>query len=218
MKNTSLPKLIAAIGIMTAMIPLHQAAAQGASTVPDKGTGGPEAVDLKPKLAQAEPTEKMSAAVRTDLTIPEIVAGAMDFTTLSGALRAAGLADRLKADGSYTLIAPDNDAFAALPDGVLTTLMKPENVEALRKILTYHIIPKKLEAGKLVPGDYKTSAGESLTVTGHAEGEVSIQGAGFGITDVMAKNGVIHVVKAVLVPPTVDIGDYMPAKAAGGSE
>lgn len=218
MKNTSLPKLIAAIGIMTAMIPLHQAAAQGALTVPDKGTGGPEAVDLKPKLTQADPTEKIGAVVRTDLTIPEIVSGAVDFTTLSGALQAAGLEEKLKAEGPFTLIAPNNDAFAALPKGVLTALMKPENVEALRKVLTYHVIPKKLKADEMVPGDYTTSGGEILTVSGHANDMVSIQESGFGVTDVMAKNGVIHAVDSVLVPPTVNIEDYIPAKATGESE
>ena len=214
--------MTAAIGMMIGMLQLHQVFAQGdvpiplepnpVPTVPEKGVGGPEAVDLDPKLPQAEPT-KMGAVVRTDLTIPEIVAGAMDFTTLAGALRAAGLEERLKADGPLTLLAPDNDAFAAMPEGVLPVLMKPENLDLLRKILTYHIIPKKLKAEELVPANYVTSEGEALIVTGRAKGEMAVQGVGFGLTDVMAKNGVIHVVKAVLIPPSVKIEDYVPAKA-----
>ncbi len=66
---------------------------------------------------EIDAVSKMGVVIRTGLTIPEIVAGAMDFTTLAGALRAAGLEDKLKADGPFTLLAPDNDAFAAMPEG-----------------------------------------------------------------------------------------------------
>jgi uncharacterized surface protein with fasciclin (FAS1) repeats len=158
--------------------------------------------------------DKTGAGSRADLSIPEIVAGAMEYTTLAAALKTAGLTEQLEADGPFTLFAPNNDAFAALPEGVLTMLMKPANIEILRRILTFHILPKKVTATELKPGKYGSSEGSELTVAGHAEGKLTIQGSGFGITDVMAKNGVIHVVKAVLIPPKIKIEDYKPAKAA----
>jgi uncharacterized surface protein with fasciclin (FAS1) repeats len=212
---------IAIVGLMTLAFQSPQAAAQTEAdrqnpvsptpTVPDTGTGGPKAVELDPKIPQAEPTGKMDAVPRTHLTIPEIIEGAMDFTTLAGALRAAGLSDRLKADGPYTLLAPDNDAFAALPEGVFPMLMEPDNVELLRKILTYHVIPRKVTTAELIPGNHESSQGEPLTIVGRAKGEMTIQGAKFGISDVMAKNGVIHSVKTVLIPPTITIEDFSPA-------
>ena len=221
MKRPPLPKIIAAIGMAVALIPLQQAAAQDEAiqpTVPKKGTGGPEAVELTPELTQAKPAERPGAAVRTDLTIAEIVAGAEEFTTLAGALRATGLADELKEEGPFTLLAPNNAAFAALPPGVLTTLTRPENLDVLKKILRFHIIPAKLKAEDLVPANYATSGGEKLTITGRAKGEMAVQGVGFGTTDVLAENGVVHVVKAVLVPPNVKIADYLPAKTAPAPE
>jgi uncharacterized surface protein with fasciclin (FAS1) repeats len=230
--KTPLPT-ITAIGMMAALTPLHQASAQGepgaptpvmpspaagpdavAPTVPERGAGGPEAVELDPEMTQSKPTGKMGAVPQTDLTIPEIVAGAADFTTLAGALKAAGLNESLKADGPFTLLAPDNEAFAALPEGVLPVLMKPGNVELLRKILTYHVIPKKVTATEMAAGNYISSLGEPITVDGGAEGELTIQEAGFGTTDVMAENGVIHAIGKVLIPPSVNIGEYSLEKEA----
>ncbi len=147
---------------------------------PPTGLGGPKAVDLDPKMAQAGTAENLGKVQRTDLTIAEIVPGAMDFTTLAGALRAAKLEDQLKLDGPFTLLAPDNEAFAALPQGVLRVLLLPENSDVLRKILTYHIIPQKLTSSEILPGEFVTSQGEPLTVVGRAEGKATIQGAGFG--------------------------------------
>jgi uncharacterized surface protein with fasciclin (FAS1) repeats len=217
--------LIAIVGMMASFLPSRHASAQAgtdatnpeppaptAPTVPSTGTGGPKPVDLDPKIPQAEPTGKTEEVPGTGLAIPEIVAGAIDYTSLAGALRAAGLSDRLRADGPFTLLAPDNNAFAALPEGVLPMLMKPENVEILRKILTYHIIPRKITIADLTPGTHLSSQGEALTVVGGAEGKLTIQGAGFGRTDVMAKNGVIHNVKAVLIPPTMTIEDFTPGE------
>lgn len=198
---------LAAIGMMGCLIPIHSARSE--PTVPEKGVGGPEAVDLG--TTQPKSNGKTETAPRKDLTISEIVSGAVDFTTFATALRSTGLDERLKEDGSITLLAPDNDAFAALPEGVLQLLMKPESRDILTKILTYHIIPKKLASSEIIPGDYKTSQGENLTVVVGTAGKATIQGATFGSSDIVAKNGLIHVVKAVLIPPTINIEDYKPA-------
>lgn len=226
--KTHFSRKLIAIGMTASFLPISLASAQNdadaaeqpapAPSVPGTGTGGPNAVEMDPKVAQAEPTEKMGEVPQTDLTITEILAGAVDFTTLMGAVRAAGLEDSLKAAGPFTLLAPNNEAFEALPEGVLPMLMEPENVELLRTILTYHVIPKKVAAAELTPGNHVSSQGEPLTVVGGEEGEVTIQGAGFGTSDVAAKNGVIHVVKAVLLPPSVNIEDHVTAEEAAEAE
>ncbi len=172
-------------------------------TVPGVGTGGPQAVALSPGTPQAKPALDPGQVPPPELSVAEIVAGAEDFTTLMGALRAAGLSDSLKAAGPFTLLAPDNAAFAALPEGLLKTLMMPQNLDALAKILSFHIIPQKLTKTQLLPGSFTTHDREALTVFGGAEGDITIQGARLGRTDVMATNGVVHVIKRVLIPPSV---------------
>ena len=178
-------------------------------TVPGTGVGGPDAVELgKPK---ADSIGEEGAIRRDAVPLAEIVAGAENFTTLAGAIRAAGLEERLKQEGPITVLAPDNNAFTSLPEGVLPLLMKPENQNLLKTILTYHLIPRKVGSSELVPGAYVTVQGEPLSVVGGSEGKMTIQGASFGTTDVKAKNGVLHVVRAVLIPPSISIEDLRPA-------
>jgi uncharacterized surface protein with fasciclin (FAS1) repeats len=171
--------------------------------VPETGVGGANPVDLNPKIPQAEAIKASAEVPDTSLVVADIVAGSENFTTLNGALKAAGLTDALKGKGPFTLLAPDNDAFEALPKGVLTMLLKPENRITLRKILAYHVIPSEFMSNALKPGTVDTVEGEPLVFVGKAEGVVVVQGAEFGQTDVKAQNGVIHVVKSVLIPPSV---------------
>lgn len=169
----------------------------------DAGTA--QSVELNPKMIQAKPVKEGEKIPKTDLTIPEIVAGSEDFTTLMGAIKAAGLQATLGGDGPFTVLAPNNAAFAALPEGVLSMLLKPDNRTVLKKILSYHVLPVKMMAADFVPGDLATVEGESITVVGQPKGVVTFQGAKLGITDVNAKNGVIQVIDHVLIPPSVDI-------------
>lgn len=185
----------------------------GAPVAPGETVAQP--VDLNPKIVQAEPLKDDQKVPKTDLTIPEIVAGSEDFTTLMGAIKAAGLDATLRGDGPFTVLAPNNAAFAALPEGVLSMLLKPDNKKLLKKILTYHVLPVKMMAADFVPGDLDTVEGEPITVVGKAKGLVTIQGAKLGITDVNAKNGVIQTIDHVLIPPSVDIeGSVKPGTPA----
>ena len=135
-----------------------------------------------------------------------------DHTTLVAAVKAAGLVDTLKGPGPFTVFAPTNDAFATLPAGTVDTLLKPENKGTLTTILTYHVVPGKLDAAALTKqimdgkgmATLKTASGGTLTAKAMG-GKVMITDEKGGsatvtIADVYQSNGVIHVVDKVLLP------------------
>lgn len=127
------------------------------------------------------------------------------FETLLAAATAAGLVETLQSEGPLTVLAPTDAAFAALPEGTVADLLKPENKDKLVAVLTYHVIPGKvLAADALGAGTAETVQGQSVTFAssdhdGHAH--ATVNGVNISATDVMATNGVIHVIDAVLLPP-----------------
>lgn len=123
------------------------------------------------------------------------------FSTLVSALQAAGLVDALKAEGPFTVFAPTNDAFAALPAGTLESLLQEENIEQLQSVLTFHVVPAKIKAKDIADGstEVTTLQGESLTVVKTDSG-VTVNGANVTSTDIKTSNGVIHVIDAVVLP------------------
>jgi uncharacterized surface protein with fasciclin (FAS1) repeats len=128
-----------------------------------------------------------------------------DHTTLVSAVKAAGLVKTLEGKGPFTVFAPTNAAFGKLPAGTVDTLVKPENKAQLTKILTYHVVPGKLEASDLTDGKkLKTVEGETLTVKRAGDQVMLIDSKGGSSTvtipDVNQSNGVIHVVDTVLMP------------------
>src|SRR6201990_563305 len=147
------------------------------------------------------------AAMFPSKNIIQNAVNSKDHTTLVAAVKAAGLVDTLEGKGPVTVFAPTNAAFGELPAGTVDTLVKPESKATLTKILTYHVVPGKLEASSLTDGKkLKTAEGEELTVK-HKDGKVWIVDAKGGtsmvtIADVNQSNGVIHVVVTVLMPAT----------------
>lgn len=131
--------------------------------------------------------------------IVEIAAGAADFSTLVAAVKAAGLVETLSGKGPFTVFAPTNEAFAALPDGTLEMLLKPENKEKLTKILTYHVVGAKVMAADVKPGEVATVEGSKVTIKA-AGGKVMVDDATVVKTDIVASNGVIHVIDKVIMP------------------
>src|SRR3954447_16627304 len=128
-----------------------------------------------------------------------------DHTTLVAAVKAAGLVDTLSGPGPFTVFAPTNAAFGKLPAGTVENLVKPENKATLSKILTYHVVPGKLEASDLTDGKkLKTVEGEQLTVRKSGDKVTIIDSKGDSSTvtipNVNQSNGVIHVVDTVLMP------------------
>lgn len=141
--------------------------------------------------------------------IVEIAAGDERFSTLVAAVQAAGLAETLSGPGPFTVYAPVNDAFAALPPGTVDTLLLPENKDQLTNVLLYHVDDRKLTASMIPAGSnyFKPIlATERLCITAGADGVTIADGTGdvanVIIADIMADNGVIHVVDKVLLPGT----------------
>lgn len=145
------------------------------------------------------------AAMYPSKTIVANAVNSKDHTTLVAAVKAAGLVDTLSGPGPFTVFAPTNAAFGKLPKGTVATLVKPESKATLTKILTYHVVPGKLNAAQLMDGQRLTTVeGKPLTVK-KSGGKVMIVDAKGGaatvtIADVEQSNGVIHVVNSVLMP------------------
>ncbi len=134
------------------------------------------------------------------MDIVDTAVGAGSFTTLVAAVQAAGLVDTLKGEGPFTVFAPTDEAFAALPAGTVESLLLPENKDQLVSILTYHVVP-----GKVMSGDIAGKQMEVTTVQGSmanidATSGVMIDGANVVTADIEASNGVIHVIDAVILP------------------
>ena len=145
------------------------------------------------------------AAMFPSKNIVQNAVNSKDHTTLVAAVKAAGLVDTLEGKGPFTVFAPTNAAFGKLPAGTVDTLVKPENKATLTKILTYHVVPGKLEAGSLTDGKkLKTVEGEELTVKKSGDKVMIVDAKGGSATVTIANvnqsNGVIHVVDTVLMP------------------
>ncbi len=152
-------------------------------------------------IAMTAATAMMSsAAFAADMDIVDTAVGAGTFTTLVAAVGAAGLVDTLKGEGPFTVFAPTDEAFAALPAGTVEDLLKPENKDKLAAILTYHVVAGKVMSGDLTEGMMAPSVqGGELTIT--LDGGAKVNGANITAADIEATNGVIHVIDAVLLPP-----------------
>lgn len=123
-----------------------------------------------------------------------------DFSTLVTAVKAAGLVETLKGEGPFTVFAPTNDAFAKLPEGTVESLLKPENKDQLTQVLTYHVVPGKVSAeGAMGLTSAKTVQGGEITIK-TMDGKVMVDNATVIQADIMAKNGVIHVIDTVIMP------------------
>lgn len=160
----------------------------------------------------AAPAVATSSSSTASKTITEIAVGSDDFDTLEAAVIAAGLAETLGGEGPYTVFAPTDAAFEALPAGTVETLVKPENKAQLTNILTYHVVAGEFTAADVVAAIEAGNGSASLpTVNGSFitaaayDGKVYLsdyQGNAIGVlnTDVKAANGVIHVIDGVLLP------------------
>lgn len=142
--------------------------------------------------------QQMEKAAAKDIV--DIAAGVPELSTLVTAVKAAGLVETLKGDGPFTVFAPTNEAFAKLPAGTLETLLKPENKEQLKKVLLYHVhVGAGVKAADVKTMKLSTAAGQDLDIK-VADGGVTVDNAKVIKTDVVAKNGVVHVIDTVVLP------------------
>jgi uncharacterized surface protein with fasciclin (FAS1) repeats len=145
-------------------------------------------------------TVEETPAPATSNTVVDIAIGSPDHTTLVAAVQAAGLVETLNGYGPFTVFAPTNAAFEALPAGTVEGLLEPESKEALTGILTFHVVSGNVMSGDLSDGQEVTTLnGQTLTVS-IQDGKVMIGGATVVAADLAGTNGVVHVIDTVLLP------------------
>ncbi|KCV82706.1 fasciclin domain-containing protein [Actibacterium atlanticum] len=155
---------------------------------------------LKSLAALAIAGTVSACAEMGDPDIVDIAASNDDFSTLVAAVSAAGLVDTLKGDGPFTVFAPTNDAFAALPAGTVESLLLPENKDQLVSILTYHVVPGAVTSDQLAGQRLSVATVQGSTVHIDARNGVKVDGANVVTADIIASNGVIHVIDKVILP------------------
>ena len=171
--------------------------------------------------SSSDSTTTMAPATKS-VTIITVASSNKDFSTLVTAVKAAKLVDTLSGKGPFTVFAPNNAAFAKVDKATLDDLLKPENVDQLKSILTYHVVAGKVMSSDLTDGQkVKTVEGDELTV-GIKDGKVTLTDANGGVVNVVkadldAGNGVIHVIDGVLMPKTDDMGSDDGSAAASGT-
>lgn len=132
--------------------------------------------------------------------IVDIAASNEDFSTLVAAVTAAGLVDTLKSDGPFTVFAPTNAAFAKLPAGTVESLLEPENKDTLVSILTYHVVPGAVTSDQLAGQHLEVATVQGSTVSIDGRDGVKVDDATVTAADIIATNGVIHVIDTVIMP------------------
>jgi uncharacterized surface protein with fasciclin (FAS1) repeats len=193
---------------MSKRIALLSAAAFGALALTAAAIAPASAEDkkmMKSEMSGEKTVMVGGAAMFPSKNIIQNAVNSKDHTTLVAAVKAAGLVDTLEGKGPFTVFAPTNAAFGKLPAGTVDTLVKPENKPALTKILTYHVVPGRLDASSLADGKkLKTVEGEELTVKKAGDKVMIVDAKGGSstvtISNVNQSNGVIHVVDTVLMP------------------
>ncbi|MEM0954665.1 MAG: fasciclin domain-containing protein [Pseudomonadota bacterium] len=150
--------------------------------------------------AHHEKDEMMAKPEMAKMDIVGVAAGNEDFSTLVAAVKAAGLVETLQGEGPFTVFAPTNAAFAALPEGTVDMLLKPENKDKLVAILTYHVVPGAVYAKDVTAlSSAESVQGDSIDIM-VSSGKVMVDNATVVATDIAATNGVIHVIDSVIMP------------------
>ncbi len=184
-------------------------AAACAPAAPAAPAAAPAAAEATTEATAEAATEEAAAAAPAEMQdIVDTAIAAGSFNTLVAAVQAAGLVDTLKGEGPFTVFAPTDEAFAALPAGTLETLLADPKGQ-LTQILLYHVVPGKVMAADVTDGLSADTAQGSPVTFSVADGKVMINGVNIVATDIEATNGVIHVIDAVLLPP---------AEAAAGAD
>jgi uncharacterized surface protein with fasciclin (FAS1) repeats len=186
--------------------------AAAALTLSGCAAGTEEVVDEVEEIVveevETEAVEEETVVEEGPGTIVDVAVAADDFNTLVAAVTAAGLVDTLSGDGPVTVFAPTDEAFAALPPGLVEALLEEENLDILVQILTYHVVSGAVFAADVVErgsGDVASVEGSAIAVVVNEDGTVTVNDANVVTVDIEASNGVIHVIDAVILPPGVDV-------------
>lgn len=188
-------KLIAVLAA-TSVLALGACSSDNTETTPETTM----ATTVAPATTDTAAPETTAAALGS---VVEVAAASGSFSTLVSAIQVAGLAGTLSEGGPFTVFAPSEEAFAALPAGLVEKLLKPENKAVLAKILTYHVVSGKVLSSDVKDGAVASVEGSELTFS--TTGGVMVNDAKVITPDVPASNGVIHVIDKVLLPAGIDI-------------
>lgn len=155
--------------------------------------------------SEANPTpganpDRANSTSATQGNIVDVATSKGSFTTLLAAVKAAGLTDVLAEGGPYTVFAPTDAAFAALPKGTVETLLKPENKEKLKKVLAYHVVPGSVSSSTIKPGQVKTVEGSAVMLKTSGD-KIMVNNANITAANIKASNGIIHAIDKVILPP-----------------
>jgi uncharacterized surface protein with fasciclin (FAS1) repeats len=177
------------------------------------GSDSNDADDATPATTEAPaateaPADDMEAEDGEAGTIVDVAVANGSFNTLVAAVTAAGLGEALSGEGPLTVFAPTDEAFAALPEGLVDCLLLDENIDPLTAILTYHVVDGMVMSTDLTDGPVPTLQGEEVTVD-LTDGVVLNDSVNVVIADVEASNGVIHAIDGVLVPPSIDVAAFL---------
>jgi uncharacterized surface protein with fasciclin (FAS1) repeats len=203
MKRTS-TRLIA-LGAIAGLVTLSACGSDSNDSSSD--TNAPESTEAMAETTEAM-TETSDAMAEEPGNIVEVAVGAGSFNTLVAAVQAAGLDGTLADGGPFTVFAPTDDAFAALPDGLVDCLLLPESSDALTAILTYHVVDGTVLSTDLEEVAVPTLQGENIEI-GLTDGVTLNASVNVAAADVLASNGVIHVIDGVLVPPSIDVEAFL---------
>jgi uncharacterized surface protein with fasciclin (FAS1) repeats len=190
----------------TAADPLssEEASSEGAldpsPSIPEEMPPEVEKPMVEDPTSETETEAEVASPVDTStLTIVEVASSSEAFEILSIALNAAELTDELSGEGPFTVFAPTDEAFESLPEGVLDTLLLPENQDLLVKILTYHVVAEAVRSEDIATHGMTTLEGNDLEVM--VEDSIKVNEATILLADVEASNGIIHVIDQVMIPP-----------------
>ncbi|MBF2051383.1 MAG: fasciclin domain-containing protein [Elainella sp. C42_A2020_010] len=153
---------------------------------------------------EAPTTTQAPQTTTTDGTVAEVISDNESFSILEEAIGEAGLESTLAQAGPYTIFAPTDEAFRALPPETLEALRQPENRDKLQQILSYHVVPNSLTSADITPGEVETVAGAPVNIATDA-GQVTVGGATVTEPDIQASNGVVHGIDQVLLPPDLQL-------------
>ncbi|MGD1898877.1 MAG: fasciclin domain-containing protein [Phormidesmis sp.] len=205
--STSFKSVNKFAGLAAALMVLPVAVACAGEPVEETGADItselPEDVEVMEEDIAVDDMEE-PAELATGESIVDVAAANGSFDTLVSAVQAAGLEETLSSDGPFTVFAPTDEAFAALPEGTVEKLVKPENQEALNQVLAYHVVSGAVASSEIEPGAISTVEGSDVEVSVDPAGVMVNGEASVVQPDVVAENGVIHVVDTVLLPPTFD--------------
>lgn len=147
-----------------------------------------------------------TAPAAGDQSIVDLAAANNSLSNFNAAVSAAGLSETLEGPGPFTVFAPSNEAFAAIPEETRQALLRPENQAQLREVLSYHVVPGNLPASQLQSGDVETVAGQPLNVeVDQSAQQVNVNDASVTQPNLQASNGVVHVVDRVILPPNFNL-------------